>query len=63
MSTHDTMASRARIPPAEERAAIAWWNGLSKQSRRTMLSSPNVKGDPTACRCWIVFGSTQYKEV
>ena len=45
-----------RFSEDEERRAIAWWNSMTEQSRRTMLESPSVTGNPTPARCWEVFG-------
>jgi len=45
-----------RLPQDKEIRAIAWWNSMSKEHRRTMLESPNVRDNPTPARCWEVFG-------
>lgn len=46
-----------RKPSKDELRGMAWWNSLTEDHRRAMLTSPMVKADPTPARCWAVFGS------
>ena len=45
-----------REPNDYEIDGMKWWNSHSPESRATMLKSPYVEDDPTAARCYEVFG-------
>lgn len=45
-----------KMSKAEVFAGIDWWNACEEGQRRTMLTSPKVRSNPTPARCFVIFG-------